>query len=532
MLLSGPEEKLRILGKVPDGRGVFRFDDPSSGPREERLAVSAALLCARLLLAGVFALASLAKLADLRGSRAAVAGFGVPERLARSLGTLLPIAELAVAAALLPAGSAREGALGAVALLGVFIAAIARSMARGEAPDCHCFGQLHSEPAGRRTLARNLVLAALAAFVAAEGWSNAGPSATAWVGRLGATGAVALAAGLAIGALAALTAWALLALLKQNGRMLFRIEELEAQLDPDGSRPAAVAHRGLPLGEKAPAFSLHGLYGESVTLESLFSADTPVMLLFTDPSCGPCNALMPQISTWQRELSGALTIAVLTRGAPEENRAKVREHGIVSVWLDHGLTVYDAYRASGTPGAVLIDGRGRIASDIVAGVDAIAALVAEATRAPELPVVQIPARPPSPPPPAVGAPAPALELEGLAGQPLALTAPDRDTLVLFWNPGCGFCQNMLDDVRAFDRSAPPGAPRLLLISSGSVAENEGLALRAPIALDPAFAAGAAFGSTGTPSAVLVDPEGRIASELAVGATEVMSLTTAPSENRA
>jgi thiol-disulfide isomerase/thioredoxin len=494
--------------------------------------MSTALLCARVLLAAVFGVASATKLADIRRSRAAVAGFGVPERLASALGTLLPLAELAIAVALLPAESARVGALGAVALLSVFVVAIARSMMRGEAPDCHCFGQLHSEPAGARTLARNVALAAVAAFVVVEGWSDAGPSGTAWIGRLGGTGAVALAGGLALGVLAAVTAWALLALLRQNGRMLLRIEELEARLDPAGSQPSTEAHHGLPLGALAPAFSLQGLYGESVTLESLISAEAPVMLLFTDPNCGPCNALMPQISDWQRELAGELSIAVLTHGSPRDSRAKVREHGIVSVWLDHGLTVYDAYRAAGTPGAVLIDGQGRIASDVVAGAQAIADLVAQATRAPALPVVQIPARPSSPPPPPVGAPAPPVELAGLDGEPVALSVSDRDTLVLFWNPECGFCERMLDDVRAFDRSAAATAPRLLLVSTGSPAENEELTLHAPIALDPAFTAGTAFGTTGTPSAVLVDRHGTIASELAVGATEVMALTTATSENRA
>ena len=491
-----------------------------------------AVLCSRLLLAGVFALAAVTKLADVRGSRAAVAGFGVPERLALPLGTLLPFAELAIAAALLPAISARDGALGAALLLAVFIAAIARSMARGEAPDCHCFGQLHSEPAGGRALARNLALGALAIFVAVAGWSEAGPSATAWIARLGDAGAVALAGGLAIAALAALTARALLALLRQNGRMLLRIEELEAQLDPTGPAPAAAPRHGLPLGAPAPAFSLAGLYGESVTLESLISADTPVLLLFTEPTCAPCNALMPQISAWQRELAGELTIAVLTSGSPQDSRAKVREHGVASVWLDHGLAVYDAYRVNATPAAVLIDGDGRIASAAVAGAAAISGLVREATQAPAAPTVQMPARrrPPSPSPsPSVGAPAPALDLGDLAGEPVALTVPDRETLVLFWNPACGFCERMLDDVRAFARSSPPGAPRLVLISTGSVADNEKLALEAPIVLDDEFAAGTAFGTSGTPSAVLVDRHGRVASELAVGAPQVMALAMAARE---
>src|SRR5438045_2029559 len=118
----------------------------------------------RALLVSVFAVAGFAKLADLDGSRRAVAGFGVPERLARPLGTLLPFAELSAAGLLLFGATARAGAALALALLVAFSAGIARSVARGEAPDCHCFGQLHSEPAGPRTLIRSLTLGGMAAL--------------------------------------------------------------------------------------------------------------------------------------------------------------------------------------------------------------------------------------------------------------------------------------------------------------------------------------------------------------------------------
>jgi methylamine dehydrogenase accessory protein MauD len=481
------------------------------------------------VLAGVFAVAAVTKLADLPGSRAAAAEFGVPPRFAPAVGTLLPFAELAVAAALIPAGSARIGAIGALVLLVAFVLAIAHSIRRGEAPDCHCFGQLSSAPVGWRTLVRNGVLVGLAAFVVAAGWGNAGPSASAWIGQLSATGVVALAAGLAIAALAALTAWALLALLRQQGRLLLRIDELEARLAASGAPPLAEPHHGLPIGEPAPTFSLPGLYGESVTIESLTAADAPVLLLFTDPRCAPCNALLPQISGWQREHAGRLTIAILTRGDVTENRAKMREHGIVSVWIDTQLDVYDAYQANGTPGAVLIDPQRRIASGVVGGAEAIADLVDAATNAPPLPVVQVPAgreAPPMPVVPPVGADAPTLDLRDAAGARLELAVPEGDTLVLFWNPGCGFCQRMVEDLRSFEQSPPPGAPRLLFISSGSAADHEEQGLTAPCAIDAAFTAGSAFGSTGTPSAILVDRHGRVASGLAVGAPQVMALATA------
>src|SRR3954463_14740375 len=109
--------------------------------------MAAALLASRLVLALVFLTAGAAKLADREGSRAAIAGFGVPPAMASPLGVLLPLVELTAAVLLVPAAAAAWGALLALALLLLFIAGIARSMARGEAPDCHCFGQLHSAPA-------------------------------------------------------------------------------------------------------------------------------------------------------------------------------------------------------------------------------------------------------------------------------------------------------------------------------------------------------------------------------------------------
>jgi uncharacterized membrane protein YphA (DoxX/SURF4 family) len=82
--------------------------------------VNIALLLGRLLLALVFAVAGAAKLADREGSRQAIADFGVPSALGAPLGLLLPLAELAVAATLLPASTAWWGGSGGVgAPLGV-----------------------------------------------------------------------------------------------------------------------------------------------------------------------------------------------------------------------------------------------------------------------------------------------------------------------------------------------------------------------------------------------------------------------------
>ncbi len=109
----------------------------------------------------------------------------------------------------------------------------------------------------------------------------------------------------------------------------------------------------------------------------------------------------------------------------------------------------------------------------------------------------------------IGQAAPDLRLPDLDGRQISLAAfRGHPTLVLFWNPPCGFCQSMLDVLRAWEANRPAVSPRLLVVSAGSVEANRAMGLRAPVALDAGFNTGRAFGAGGTPSAVLVDSHGR------------------------
>ena len=65
-----------------------------------------------------------------------------------------------------------------------------------------------------------------------------------------------------------------------------------------------------------------------------------------------------------------------------------------------------------------------------------------------------------------------------------------------------------------------------MVSAGTEEANREQGLSSTTVLDQQFAAGRAFGASGTPSAVLVDAKGRIASEVAVGAPAVMELAGA------
>src|SRR5271154_4895845 len=101
--------------------------------------MSVALLVTRALLALMFGIAGVAKLADPAGSRKSMVDFGVPTALSRAFALLLPLVELACAIALIPVGSAWMGAIGVAALLTLFVGGISVSLARGSKPDCHCF---------------------------------------------------------------------------------------------------------------------------------------------------------------------------------------------------------------------------------------------------------------------------------------------------------------------------------------------------------------------------------------------------------
>src|SRR5260221_10680956 len=113
------------------------------------------LLGARVLLAVVFAVAGLAKLADVPGSRKALGDFGAPAPLAAPLGLALPLAELAVALALLPAASAWRGALGALGLLGLFCGGVGWDLAPGRPPPPPSLRQRDAPPLRRRPLGGN-----------------------------------------------------------------------------------------------------------------------------------------------------------------------------------------------------------------------------------------------------------------------------------------------------------------------------------------------------------------------------------------
>src|SRR5262249_54060063 len=101
----------------------------------------------------------------------------------------------------------------------------------------------------------------------------------------------------------------------------------------------------------------------------------PVLLLFTNPNCGPCLSLMPEVVHWHRDHAPALRVVLVSEGSVADNRAKVARRHSPPVLVQKGREVAEAYEAYGTPAAVLVRPAGTAGSPLAMGVDRVRALV-------------------------------------------------------------------------------------------------------------------------------------------------------------
>jgi peroxiredoxin len=133
---------------------------------------------------------------------------------------------------------------------------------------------------------------------------------------------------------------------------------------------------GLRVGALAPAFRLPRLDGGELSLEDY--RGRRLLLVFSDPECEPCDALMPELERLQRAGTG-VEVAIVARGTARANRAKVKQYGLsFPVALQRDWEISRLYRKPGvTPSGYLIDAGGRIAADMAVGGDQVLTLMAE-----------------------------------------------------------------------------------------------------------------------------------------------------------
>ena len=479
------------------------------------------LLLIRILLFAVFAVAGIGKLLDLEGSEKAVKAFGTPDQYAKFFAYALPFAELVFAVCLLFVGTSWIGAIGALILLLSFIGGMISQIRQGNAPDCHCFGAFHSEPVSKKSLIRNIIFAALAIVLIAGGKYNQGLS----LADLSNEMLLQLIFGLTILGLLIAAISYLKRISEQQNQIMRRIEILEV-ISTEGvateRENLANPLEGLPIGAPVPDFDLPNLGGKVVAFEHLLAEAKPILFFFVSANCSPCAALLPEIEQWQDELKNKINFVMVSSGDAKINAAKFGGTKLNQVLLQKDREVAEYFNAVWTPTAVLVNADGTLASHSAAGDDAIRELIKKIKSEETVYGTLFISNGDSAY--KIGDEMPEFTAEDVDGKEFSSkNILGKKTLLTYWSTACGWCDRMLGDLREWDKTRGTDEPDLLLVSSGDADLHKQLELSGKILLEKESAVSQKFGMKGTPSAVLIDENGRIVSEVAVGATNIWAL---------
>lgn len=143
-----------------------------------------------------------------------------------------------------------------------------------------------------------------------------------------------------------------------------------------GNRPlqeSRLNRSGLVAGTPAPGFRLPRVDGGELALEEY--RGRRVLLVFSDPHCGPCDELAPRLQQAGSD-TPETRIVMVSRGEVEANRVKAAQFGLTfPVVLQRQWEISKLYGMFGTPIAFLIDAEGKVAADVATGVEAILALL-------------------------------------------------------------------------------------------------------------------------------------------------------------
>jgi peroxiredoxin len=319
-----------------------------------------------LVLAGIFLLAGLAKLIDLKSFRQSLGEFSVPYVFIPFFTVSILVLELMVGTTLLVPRLAITGAFLAVLMLIVFTGAILVQLAKGNAPHCHCFGQIDDRPIDRATIARNGVLVMIAGWIL---WQEAilGPvGGLGWLSDLTGFQRIVASALMVLFIVSAIEGWILLFLLQQFGKTL----ATRADNDID-----AATDVGLPVGEIAPEFELPSTNQASLSLSQLRAIGLPLLLVFSKQGCTFCEELLPDLKQWAMDHGNELTPVLITSGDREYVDRIAVDPGLPQTLLQNGKSITQHYGVKGVPAAVFVSPNGRILSELAVGPPDIRMLV-------------------------------------------------------------------------------------------------------------------------------------------------------------
>jgi peroxiredoxin len=339
--------------------------------------------------------------------------------------------------------------------------------------------------------------------------------------------------------LIAVGTWLAYQLVRQNGRILLRLEAIEQQI---GARAGANRQEagGLPPGTIAPDFELPDLNGVRRKLSDF--REQNVLVIFFNPQCGFCTKMAADLAALPADCSDQRPIPiVVTTGDADENRKLVERYGMrCLVLLQEQMEVAAKYRAHGTPMGYRIDGAGRIASELAVGAEPLLRLVT--TLAPD-PIKADAAANGSAPHGAKDDPSLARSRLNRSGLKAGVVAPDfrlpridegeltlsdfrgGRVLLVFSDPHCGPCDELSPQLQELHLRRPE--IQVLVVSRRDVEANRvkaaRLGLTFPIVLQKQWEVSLKYAMFATPIGYLVDEQGILASDVAVGVGPILAL---------
>jgi peroxiredoxin len=329
-------------------------------------------------------------------------------------------------------------------------------------------------------------------------------------------------------------AWFFLHMLRQNGRLLLRVEALEARISSDeGLGRAEHGLAGLLPATPFPPFRLPSLDDGEVELEQFRGAR--VLLVHWSPDCGYCRQIAPDLAGHQERLRTRKTELVLVSyGSREANRTLVEEHGLTCrVLLQPDGATVEGFAHMGTPVAYLLDEKGRIAKPVAVGARDVPELAAQAAghRARLQTERSISESRIEREGLKAGTPAPPFELPDLGGGMASLAQQrGRRVLLVFSDPDCRPCEELLPELARLHREHQSDELEIIMVSRGGLEENrrkaEAFGLECPVALQPGWKLSKKYGIFATPVAYLIDQQGVIERDVARGPREILALAHA------
>jgi thiol-disulfide isomerase/thioredoxin/uncharacterized membrane protein YphA (DoxX/SURF4 family) len=487
------------------------------------------LLIIRLFLFGIFTVAGIAKLLDSRGSQRSAEDFGIPESFSKVFSILLPIVELIAAFGFLFAEFSWYSAVLSLIMMLAFIGGMVNEIRQGNSPNCHCFGQLSKEPIGYKSLIRNGIFAALSIVLIVFGEKNQGASAVSWIQDLSNGERMQFVFGLLIVGLLGVAVGYLVKILNQAKDVSHQIQVLEF-LSADTTQlvereEAKTLESGLVIGSYVQNFSLPDLKGKTVDFEDLLTDGKPMMLFFVSPNCNPCRELLPEITKWETEFENKIKFVFISSGKAKENIAKFGNERTILLQKDREIAL--EFESPWTPTMIFVSSKGTIGSSPAVGDIAIREMISKVKMldfSSKLAAVKTSETS------LFGTEAADFELRNSSGKTTKLAdLKGNETLAVFWSVTCPHCVAFLEEFREWDQTKNGNSPNLVLFSTAVGDDFKELGFRSESVTDTEWKISNKIGMEGTPSAILINADGKIASETAAGAKNIMALIGKRSE---